>query len=104
MNVIIIGTGNIAQVIGKRLFEAGHRIVQVYGRNAAAAKSLSGDLGASFCDEWKNIERGADIYLLTISDSALYELDQHLQLEDELVLHLAGSVRMEVIKNVSDNY
>jgi 3-hydroxyisobutyrate dehydrogenase-like beta-hydroxyacid dehydrogenase len=57
MNVIIIGTGNIAQVIGKRLSDAGHRIVQVYGRNAAAAKSLSGDLGASFCDEWKNIAR-----------------------------------------------
>lgn len=104
MNVIIIGTGNIAQVIGKRLSDAGHRIVQVYGRNAVAAKSLSGELSASFCDEWKNIERGADIYLLAISDSALYELDQHLQLEDELVLHLAGSVRMDVLKNVSDNY
>ena len=55
MNVIIIGTGNIAQVIGKRLFEADHRIVQVYGRNAAAAKSLSEEVGASFCDEWKDI-------------------------------------------------
>jgi hypothetical protein len=51
-----------------------------------------------FCDEWKNIERGADIYLLAISDSALYEIDQHLQLEDELVLHLAGSVRMGCFK------
>jgi hypothetical protein len=29
MNVIIIGTGNIARFIGKRLFEAGHTIKQV---------------------------------------------------------------------------
>jgi hypothetical protein len=43
---------------------------------------------------------GADIYLLAISDSALYELDQHLQLEDELVLHLAGSVRMGCFKKM----
>lgn len=104
MNVIIIGTGNIARFIGKRLFEAGHNIKQVYGRHAAAAKSLSEEFGASYCDAWHSIEHGADIYLLAISDNALYDLDQQLSLTDELIVHLAGSVRMDVLKNVSANY
>jgi len=104
MNVIIIGTGNIARFIGKRLFETGHTIKQVCGRNAIAAKSLSEEFGASFCDDLNSIEPGADIYFLAISDNALYDLDQHLSLKDELVVHLAGSVRMDVLKNVSANY
>ena len=104
MNVIIIGTGNIARFMGKRLFEKGHIIKQVYGRDAEAAKSFSAELGASSCNEWNRIDGGADIYLLAISDNALYELDQHLSLRDELVVHMAGSVKMEVLKNISANY
>jgi len=104
MNVIIIGTGNIARFIGKRLFEAGHKIKQVYGRDAVSAKSLSAEFGASYCNTWSSIERGADIYLLAISDNALYEVDQHLLLNDELVVHMAGSVKIDVLKNVSANY
>ncbi|MBD0289109.1 MAG: NAD(P)-binding domain-containing protein, partial [Flavisolibacter sp.] len=41
MNIVIIGTGNTATVLGRLLKESGHRIVQVYGRNAVAASELA---------------------------------------------------------------
>ncbi|TMI86479.1 MAG: DUF2520 domain-containing protein, partial [Bacteroidetes bacterium] len=31
MNIIIIGTGNVAAVLGRKLRQAGHRIVQIFG-------------------------------------------------------------------------
>ncbi len=33
MKVVIIGAGNVATVLGKKILEAGHEILQVVGRN-----------------------------------------------------------------------
>ena len=37
MHITIIGTGNVANVLGRAIKEAGHTVVQVVGRNAAQA-------------------------------------------------------------------
>ena len=36
MDIVIIGTGNTATILGRKLKAAGHNIVQIYGRNAKA--------------------------------------------------------------------
>lgn len=46
MHITIIGTGNVATVLGRTIKDAGHTIVQVYGRDAAKAKQLAAILQA----------------------------------------------------------
>jgi glutamyl-tRNA reductase len=44
MNIVIIGTGNTATVLGKKLKAAGHHILQVFGRDNFAASELAYEL------------------------------------------------------------
>ncbi len=104
MKVVIIGTGNVATVLGRELKNAGFTIAQVFGRNPQNAFILAQELESIPCNLWNEIDKNADIYLVSIADRALYDLDQHLVLLDQLVIHTAGSVTKEVMKNISTNY
>jgi len=104
MQIVIIGTGNTATVLARKLKLAGHSIVQVYGRNAKAAAALAAELGADWCSEWNTITPQAELYIIAIADSALAGNDIHLKLTDQLVVHTAGAVSMEVLKNISSSY
>ena len=104
MQIVIIGTGNTATVLGKKLLAAGHDIVQVYGRSQAAATELAEQLNAQSCSAWDAIYQQAALYIVAIADKALAGGEVHLQLTDQLVVHTAGAVSMEVLKNISPNY
>ncbi|MFL5774360.1 MAG: NAD(P)-binding domain-containing protein, partial [Flavisolibacter sp.] len=45
MDIVIIGTGNTASILGRKLKAAGHRILQVFGRDSMAASKLAYELG-----------------------------------------------------------
>jgi predicted short-subunit dehydrogenase-like oxidoreductase (DUF2520 family) len=104
MQIVIIGTGNVATVLGMQLKNAGHTIVQVFGRNKTAAATLADKLNASAASAWPAIQRGAAVYLVAISDNALYTLPDVFTLHNELVVHTAGAVSIEVLKPVSRHY
>src|SRR5215217_2618312 len=104
MDIIIIGTGNTATILGRKLIAAGHTIVQVYGRDAKAASELAYVLGSESTNYWSVVQRTADIYLLAVSDIAIEEVVQELQLPDKTVVHTAGAVSKDILKNVSLHY
>lgn len=104
MKIVIVGSGNVATVLGKVIHNAGHEIVQVLSRNENHAKELAKIFNCS-SGSFKSTEyKEADIYLLAITDTALYHLDQYVHLQNKLVVHTAGSVSKEVLKNVSSDY
>ena len=104
MDIVIIGTGNAATVLGIQLWRAGHTILQVWGRNAAAAIALAQELDAEACADWNVINPNAGFYLIAVSDNALPFIQQNLRLPGRLVAHTAGSVSKEVLKGVSGHY
>ncbi|MDQ3277330.1 MAG: DUF2520 domain-containing protein [Bacteroidota bacterium] len=105
MRIVIIGTGNAATVLGRKLKGGGHTIVQVVGRNSSAASHLANELNAQSTNNWSAINRTADIYLLAVSDSAVCEVAQSLQVpEDALLVHTAASVSREVLKGKTARY
>ena len=104
MQIVIIGTGNTATVLGRKLKAAGHIIVQVYGRNEKAANELALELNAGAVSQLAGINRGADIYLLAVSDSAIPEISKELgSLQKGIIAHTAGSVSKSVL-NISPHY
>ena len=104
MDVVIIGSGNAAFVIGRKLFLAGHRIVQVVGRNTSAASSLAYELQTESVNYQSVINRSADLYLIAVSDNAIAGLVSGLRLPGKLIVHTAASVSKEVLKDVSDDF
>jgi len=104
MEIVIVGSGNVATVLGKKIKAAGHRIIQVLSRTPQHAQELGELLGCDYTSDNAAIYKEADAYLLAVSDSVLYGLTQLSPIGTKLVIHTAGSVPMNVLENVSINY
>ncbi|MCA0395796.1 MAG: DUF2520 domain-containing protein [Bacteroidetes bacterium] len=101
MQIVIIGTGNVATLFSRLLRTTNHQVIQVFGRNPTKAAALAAAWGANHCSEWADIVKEADLYLIALSDAALSEL-QALSLPGKLVVHTAGSVSREILLPVTN--
>jgi predicted short-subunit dehydrogenase-like oxidoreductase (DUF2520 family) len=104
MTVVIIGTGNVATVLGRKLMASGHRIVEVAGRNTAAVQALAADLSAVPVHDISIISSCADLYLIAVSDSAVKTVVDTLPLDGKTVVHTAAAVSITVLKEKTSNY
>ena len=104
MRVVIIGSGNVATVLGRLVKKNGHAIQQVISRNMEHARSLANELQCNFTDYEGPVDKDAELYLIAINDSALYELNNAFHLGKAMVVHTAGSIPRDVLKNISLNY
>ena len=104
MEIVIIGTGNTATVLGRKLKAAGHKIVQVFGRDTSAASTLAYELGTESTNYWNVVYRDADLYILAVSDIAINEILEELQLPDKTIVHTAASVSKNVLKNAAHHF
>src|SRR5689334_4299130 len=104
MNIVIIGTGNAATVLGRKLKEAGHHIVQIFGRDATAASKLAYEFDTESTNYWSVIRKDADFYLVAVADDAIIDVAKHVRVPGKVVAHTAASVKMDVLKNMSNHY
>ncbi len=102
MNVVIIGSGNVATVMGGRIVAAGHEVLQVVGRRGA--ELLAQEWGCAYTTQWSEVTREGELYIVALSDTALAGLGEVLQLPGSLVVHTAGAVAADVLRPVSERY
>lgn len=104
MDVVMIGTGNVATVLCKLMYAKGHRIKQIVGRDAEKATQLAALVQAESCTNMADIQLDASIYIIAVVDDAVSDIVNELHLQDKLLIHTAGSLSKEVLKNASSNY
>ena len=104
MRIVLIGSGNVATVLGKKLSTSGHQILEVYSQTYTHAQTLARSLGANAIADPEQLTRDADCYLLAVSDRALEAVAGRLQLNELPVLHTAGSMSMDLLSAASTNY
>jgi predicted short-subunit dehydrogenase-like oxidoreductase (DUF2520 family) len=104
MDIVIIGTGNVATVLGRKFKNAGHTILQVAGRNSAAASELAYELNTVSTNYLSAIDKNADIYILSVTDNAIPGITADLRLPGKVVAHTAAALPKEILKTVSDHY
>ncbi|HTS44402.1 MAG TPA: Rossmann-like and DUF2520 domain-containing protein [Puia sp.] len=104
MKIILIGSGNVATVLGRKIKTADHQIVQVFSPHGENASALAGILNCGYASSWEGIDRMADLYIAAISDEALLQIEKYISLGHQLIVHTAGSVSKEVLWGVSRNY
>lgn len=103
MEMVIIGSGNVATVLGRKAKAAGHNILQVVSRDASHARILADELGCA-SGTLQELDRRSFAYLIAVADNALNGIGSMLSLEKALVIHTAGSVSKHVLSRVSHNY
>jgi len=101
--IVIIGAGNVATHLAKRLQKKGNEILQIVSRSEKNARELSLQIHAPFVTDIKKINKQADIYILCTPDDAIEKIAANLKLPGKLVLHTSGSVDLKVLKKISAN-
>lgn len=99
MKVVILGAGNLATNLAHALYKAHHSITQVYSRTEESAQILAKQVGAAAINDVSLLSSDADMYLVSVSDSALSDVLQRAVKgrEDAFFVHTAGSMPMDVI-------
>lgn len=103
MDIVIIGSGNVAHCFSHLLQIKGHQITQVLSRNGDHARELAENLNANWTSDFRDIDMGADVYLMAVSDSSIAVLNQELRLGKRIVAHTSGALPMNAIRNISVN-
>lgn len=104
-NVVLIGAGNLATQLAQALNEKGIRVKQVYSRKIESAKQLADKVNAPFTNNLSQLIADADIYIIAVKDSAIQEILENLNLnEDRLIVHTAGSVPMSILDGFTNCY
>ena len=104
MDIVIIGSGNVAAVLGRKFIAAGHDILQVVGRNSTAASELAYEWNTVSTNYQSPITDKADVYIIAVSDNAIDDVTDNLRLPGKVVAHTAASVPKEVLKNVTEHF
>lgn len=104
MNVVLIGSGNAATVIGRELLRHGHRVLQVCSKTRANATALAQELHAVTIDSVAEVDSSADLYILAVSDAALPVVAAELPKIEGLVLHVSGTVSVHILKCTGNRY
>lgn len=104
INVTFIGSGNVATHLALALHNRGCQISEIWSRDYSHAQLLAGRVGAKPTDQLASLDKTADVYILAVSDDAIFDMALDLRLGNALVLHTSGATSMEVLKPISKRY
>ena len=104
MEIVIIGTGNTAHMLGRLLREKGHLILQVYGRNKEEADNLSRLLNAQACHSLQDLNKNAQLFILAVTDQSVQNVAKELDVKETILVHTAGTVPISVLEGTALHY
>lgn len=104
MNIVILGSGHAATILAQIMHSKGHTILQVWSRNAVHARELAAKVNANVLTELQEIDRSADLCVLSVIDDAVAGIAAQLSLRKKILVHTAGAVSMNVLQGASPNY
>ena len=94
MQIVLIGSGNVAFHLAKAFSEAQIPISQIFGRNTTELQKISEQFSIPFSTETL---ADADLYIISVSDSSIAEVSSLIKNENALVTHTSGSVSREAL-------
>ena len=106
MQIVLIGAGRLSTNLAPALIAAGHEVVQVYSRTKEAATVLADKVNAQAVTSLTAIAVTADIYIFSVTDTALPTLIAQMpKLNSKAIcLHTAGSMPLSVFNGSTEKY
>ncbi|AZI38555.1 Rossmann-like and DUF2520 domain-containing protein [Epilithonimonas vandammei] len=95
MKIVIIGSGNVAYHLAKAFTQNNIEVSQIFGRNEVELNKISEELNIPYST--KELA-DADLYLISVSDSAVEQVSDLIRTEKALVAHTSGSLPIETLK------
>lgn len=94
MQIVIIGSGNVAFHLAKAFSQKNIPVVQLFGRNKEDLNKISQELNIPFSTD---ILEDADLYIICVSDSSVRNVSELITKKDCLVAHTSGSLPKDIL-------
>jgi predicted short-subunit dehydrogenase-like oxidoreductase (DUF2520 family) len=100
MKISIIGTGNVAFHLGKRLIQQGIPVVEIIGRDPQKTRWLAELLGTSWTSDFNVLKTTSDLYIIAVNDSAIEQVAMKLspKLQNRFVVHSSGTMPSTILQ------
>ncbi|MDR7831272.1 DUF2520 domain-containing protein [Riemerella anatipestifer] len=95
MEIVIIGSGNVAFHLNNAFHEANIKVSQLFGRNEDALKLMSETTKIPYST---NTLQNADLYIICVKDDVIAEVSQIIKNENALVVHTSGSMPKDALE------
>ena len=99
MNIVLIGSGNVATHLAKALVAKAENVMQVYSQNLLNANLLAQKINAEAINELSEVDQTADLYIISVKDDAIERVAAALKNVEGLVVHTSGTTDISSIKN-----
>lgn len=103
-NIVILGSGNVATHLALTLFSKGYKIEQIFSRNLQNAQTLALKVNATYINKLSELNSTADLYILSVKDDALKSLVSDDALQHKPMVHTAGSISSDILKQYSSEF
>lgn len=104
MKISLIGAGNVAFVLGRLIKQQGHTIIEVINRDMQKAMALATVLNTLPTASFSEVNDKTELVIIAVSDNAIQKVCKEINFKNKMVVHTAGSVEMDILKNTSDRY
>ncbi|MBL3549667.1 Rossmann-like and DUF2520 domain-containing protein [Chryseobacterium sp. KMC2] len=94
MQIVIIGSGNVAYHMAKAFSLKGIPLAQIFGRNENELKKIAEELNLPYSTERL---KDADLYIICVSDHSVEEVSKRITKKNCLVAHTSGSLPKEIL-------
>jgi predicted short-subunit dehydrogenase-like oxidoreductase (DUF2520 family) len=101
MRITIIGSGNVATHLAAAFKNAGHRMVQVYSRDAHKAALLAYHVKADPINDLNDIDPETDIFVISVKDDAIPAVAKQLAVHQKLTVHTSGATDLAVLSAIT---
>lgn len=102
--IVLLGAGNLATNLALTLKKEGFDILQVYNRTKENGIKLAGKVRADYISDLSKLNPHADLYIISVSDSAIKDIADRIRLKNELIVHTSGSMDIDILQRSSKNY
>lgn len=103
MKIVCLGSGNVATHLASAFKASGADLVQIWSKTLANAQALANVLNAQAIDDFRAIDKDADLYVISVKDDAIGEVAAHLKGVKGLVVHTAGASSLDVLQHAGLN-
>ena len=102
--IAIAGSGNIAWHLVKGLKSQNYELTGICSRDYSNALTLARSCGSNACMEVSALCEETDLIIIAVADNAIKEVALRIGKFEGIVVHTAGSVSIDVLKDTFKNY
>src|SRR6185369_14386711 len=99
MTFQVIGSGNMAWFLAKKLVDAGHDCLGIFGRNLETTKELADEINCNYYYDLADVKDNVDCNIIAVSDDAIEIIAKTLSLKNSVLVHTSGSVDAAVLSD-----